>query len=343
MKNINIAINGFGRIGRSIFKILSDNKSVNVKFINDINPSLDNLIYLLKYDSTYGTFKKAINKHEGYFSVGNSKTKYFSEKNINNFFSKAGKIDILIDSTGINTNKKIFKKIIEKKFVKKIIITQSSNQSDCEIIMGYNENKLENSNNIISASICDANAIIHILSIFDDSFGIETGSVTTVHPWLSYQNLVDGSSISQSNPNVFWKDYALGRSSTNNLIPKDTTAVKACEKIKPNLKNKLLSFSYRVPTEIVSSSDITLILKRNINLDDLKKITKKINKNKFIEINYESLVSRDFIKNKSSAIIDYRWLKLKDKIAKIVLWYDNEWGYSNRIVDLIKYINNKFI
>ena len=114
MKNINIAINGFGRIGRSIFKILSDNKSVNVKFINDINPSLDNLIYLLKYDSTYGTFKKAINKHEGYFSVGNSKTKYFSEKNINNFFSKAGKIDILIDSTGINTNKKNFKKIIEK-------------------------------------------------------------------------------------------------------------------------------------------------------------------------------------------------------------------------------------
>ncbi len=343
MKNINIAINGFGRIGRSIFKILSDIKYINVKFINDINPSLDNFIYLLKYDSTYGNFKKKIDKYEDYFLVNNSKTKYFCEKNLTNLFKKSGKIDLLIDSSGIDTNKRTYLNIIEKKFVKKIIITQSSNQSDCEVVMGFNENKLKDTDKVISSSICDANAIIHILSIFDKNFGIESGSITTVHPWLSYQNLVDGSAISQSNPNIFWNDYALGRASSNNLIPKNTTAVKACEKVKTNLKNKLLSFSYRVPTEIVSSSDITLFLKKNINESEIQILTNDINKNKFLEINHDSLVSRDFIKNTSSAIIDYRWLKIKGNIAKIILWYDNEWGYSCRVVDLIKFLNKKFI
>tara|TARA_B100000035_G_scaffold292801_1_gene281711 strand:+ start:1712 stop:2743 length:1032 start_codon:yes stop_codon:yes gene_type:complete len=343
MEKINIAINGFGRIGRSIFKIINDFKFINIKFINDINPSLDNLIYLLKYDSTYGTFKKKIENYDDYFIINKSKTRYFSEKNINKLFDKAGSVDILIDSTGINIKKKIYQNIIKKKQTKKVIITQSSDQSDREVVMGFNENKLEKTDSIISSSICDANAIIHILSIFDEHFGIKSGSVTTVHPWLSYQNLVDGSSISQSNPNIFWKDYALGRSSSNNLIPKNTTAIQACEKIKPNLKNKLLSFSYRVPTEIVSSSDITLFLEKNIKKDQIDQIIKNIEKKKFLEVNYESLVSRDFIKNESSAIIDYRWIKIKNNIVKIVLWYDNEWGYSNRVVDLIKFIYKKFI
>ena len=156
-----------------------------------------------------------------------------------------------------------------------------------------------------------------------------------MHPWLSYQNLVDGVSISQSNPGIAWKDYALGRASSKSLIPKNTSAMNVIEKVIPQLKGKILSFSYRTPTDIVSSCDITLLIKKNINEEKLKKFLKsKVENSKFVTINEESLVSLDYIKNNNSAILDMQWVKVSKNLIKIVLWYDNEWGYSNRVVDL---------
>jgi glyceraldehyde 3-phosphate dehydrogenase len=171
----------------------------------------------------------------------------------------------------------------------------------------------------------------------DNGFGIESGSLTTLHPWLAYQNLVDGPSISQSNPGVVWTDYALGRSSCDSLIPKNTTAMDAIERVLPNLSGKILSFSYRIPTDIVASSDITLNLKKEVTKEELVVfLTKMCANSQYVAINTESLVSLDYEQTESSAIIDMQWTNAVSNTVKIVLWYDNEWAYSARVLDLAR-------
>jgi glyceraldehyde 3-phosphate dehydrogenase len=170
----------------------------------------------------------------------------------------------------------------------------------------------------------------------DSQYGIKNGSLTTLHPWLSYQNLVDGPAISQSNPGVVWTDYALGRASTDSLIPKNTTAMSAVEKVLPQLKGKIISFSYRIPTDIVATSDITINLKCDVSTSEIKKfLQEQCDKSPYVRMNTESLVSLDYEKDESSAIIDMQWVKAVNNVVKIVLWYDNEWGYSARVLDLV--------
>jgi glyceraldehyde 3-phosphate dehydrogenase len=174
------------------------------------------------------------------------------------------------------------------------------------------------------------------LKWLDDKYGIEGGALTTLHPWLSYQNLVDGPSISQSNPGIVWTDYALGRASVDSLIPKNTTAMSATEQVLPQLQGKILSFSYRIPTNIVASSDITLNLSKNVTEAELQEfLTTQCHNNPYVKINTESLVSLDYEQEEASAILDMQWVKVKGKTVKVVLWYDNEWGYSARVLDLV--------
>ena len=169
----------------------------------------------------------------------------------------------------------------------------------------------------------------------DEEYEILNGSLTTLHPWLAYQNLVDGASISSANPGVIWKDYALGRASTGNLIPKNTTAMTAVEKVIPKLKGKVLSFSYRIPTDIVASSDITLSLGKDVSESELRQFFEnKCDSSRYVKMNYESLVSMDYEKEELSGVIDGQWLKTNKNVVKVVLWYDNEWGYSSRVLDL---------
>ena len=334
-----IAINGFGRIGRAITKLNSNYSVFDINLINDINPSASNLSYLLKYDSTYGIFEKNILLKNNNFLIDNKKIKISSFKKIDQLELKKNNIDILIDSTGINHSRSDLEKIIKKENLKFIILTNSSDMSDIEVVMGLNETKIKKKNKIISASICDANAVAHLIKWIDDEYSIINGSLTTLHPWLSYQNLSDGTSISQSNPSVPWNDFALGRSAVNNLIPKNTSAINATAKIIPSIDKKFISFSYRTPMDIVTSADLLINVKKNLNLNKLKLyLEKKVKNSKFVSINTESLVSRDFIKNESSCIIDLNWLKVNLNTIKLIAWYDNEWAYSKRILDLVSYL-----
>ncbi len=343
MKKLNIGINGFGRIGRIIARINELNKNFNLVFINDKNSNIKNLAYLFKYDSTYGIFEGNVKAdiENNSISINNDTVSCYSKSSLKDLPWNEIEIDFLIDCSGVSQGVLDSKKLIHEKKFKKYVFTHCSENADIEVVMGVNDDDIRDHHNIISNSICDCNAVSHPIKWINDELTIVNGSLTTVHPWLSYQNILDGPSISQANPGVVWDDYALGRASISNLIPKNTTAVKAVEKIIPQIKDKLLSFSYRVPTSTVASSDLVLNVEKKISQQELVLLFKKMaDKNRFISLNYESLVSKDYEKNNSSAIIDMQWLKVIDKTIKIILWYDNEWGYSARVIDLIKKINS---
>jgi glyceraldehyde 3-phosphate dehydrogenase len=337
MKQIRIGINGFGRIGRAITKINTKYNYFELVLINDINPYIDNLAYLFKYDSTYGKFSGDVENTSDEIVINGNKTSCTSHRQIQDVpWAKYG-VSIIIDASGVESNVDAAKIMVEKGDIKKVVITHSNKKVDHEVIMGVNDESLTDVHNVVSNSICDANAVAHIMKWIDDEYDIKNGALTTLHPWLSYQNLVDGPSISQQNPGVVWKDYALGRASSDSLIPKNTTAMTATEKVLPSLSGKILSFSYRIPTDIVASSDITLNLKRKVPEDELKVfLTKKCDNSPYVTLNQESLVSLDYEQEEASAILDMQWLKVMDETIKVVLWYDNEWGYSARVLDLTK-------
>jgi len=331
-----IGINGFGRIGRTITRINKLQSRFDIVAINDIDPYVDNMTYLLKYDSTYGKFPGEVKNNQNAIYIDDAKIQYFSQPELHEVDWGSLDVDLVIDSSGVTSNIENAKKLVAKKnSVKKVIVTHSSEITDKEIIMGVNHDTLEATDQVVSNSICDANALAHVLQWIDDEYKILSGSITTLHPWLSYQNLVDGPAISKSRPGVVWKDFALGRASSDSLIPKNTSAVSAVEKVLPRLKDKLMSFSYRVPTDIVASSDITLNTSSHPTQEELKVfLESKINQSKYIRANYESLVSLDYEEEEVSAVLDMQWLQVGNGMMKLVLWYDNEWGYSARTLDL---------
>ena len=269
---------------------------------------------------------------------------FYSKKNIDEIPWKEHDVDIVIDSSGIYDNVVNSYNLI-KQGINKVIITYSPNNSvDHTIIIGVNENSFDKSkHNIISSSICDANACAPVLKILDEEFGITDGFITTLHPWLGYQNLLDGSLKSVSNPGHFWSDFALGRSSTDSLIPKPTSLVSALQKVLPACTNNIYAMSMRVPTSIVSASDMVLSIDKRISLKTIEDVFQQLEYNypDVVKINRESLVSIDYKGIKQSCVIDLRWLQIFNNKMKLVLWYDNEWGYSNRVIDLVKIIHEK--
>jgi glyceraldehyde 3-phosphate dehydrogenase len=340
---MNIAINGFGRIGRILARQIYESKSMNLKLINDIIPSIENIAYLLKYDSTYGRFNKKISINKNEIFVDKTKTKYSTESSVNkiNFNSK---IDILIDSSGCEENIKFARNLIKEKKIKYYIFTMSSDLVDDEIVFGLDNKEIDKKHKVFSSSICDANAIAHFLGFFQKKYEIISGSITTLHPWLTYQNLLDGAAKgigpdpNKHTPKISKNlhlsgNFALGRSSVSSLIPKETTAVTTCEKIIPTIKNKIISHSFRVPTSIVSCAEIMLNLKK-IDKNFEKELNRWVSNHKFLDLSDDKCTSKDFEKIPFSAVLDKNCTKYKDKLIKIVIWYDNEWGYSCRVLDL---------
>ena len=337
MGKVRIAINGFGRIGRAIAKINAQYKYFDLALINDINPHVDNLAYLLRYDSTYGKFNGRVENSKNEIVINGSAATCTAYRNMQDAPWEDYGVNIVIDSSGIEKQLSETKRIINNGKVGNVIVTNSSKEVDHEVIMGVNDETLTADHKVVSSSICDANAISHVLKWVNDGYGIEGGALTTLHPWLSYQNLVDGPAVSQGNPGVVWADYALGRASVGSLIPKNTTAIRAAERALPDLQGRILSFSYRVPTDIVSSSDMTLFLGRTVNEQEFKQYLKnKCKDSYYVKINEESLISSDYEQEEASAVIDMQWVKVNGNVIKLILWYDNEWGYSARVLDLAK-------
>lgn len=344
---IRVGICGFGRIGRTVARIIADRPDMELVAINDITEDVANLAYLYNYDSTYGapTRKASTDSSRRAIQIGDRLIDVFCERDVAAVDWRGAGVDVLVDASGVRENVAKASSLVAHGQVKKVIVTHSPNIGiDRYIILGVNDDSYDPAkDHVISSSICDANAIAHPLLALEQAFGIEDGFVTTLHPWLSYQNLVDAPLASQSNPGHFWKDYSLGRASVGAIIPKDTTAVSALAVVLPEIAQKIGAFSYRIPTPTVASADITLRLRQDVSHDEVVSVLKgMVERCPHLGLNAEALISVDYERCPSSAVLDLQWVKLMgDRLVKIVLWYDNEWGYSSRVADMVRFVVTK--
>jgi len=333
--SIKIAINGFGRIGRLVYRIAHKLKDIEIVAINDL-VSPDNLAYLLKYDSAHGIFKGKIETKENSLIVDGKKTLIFSEKDPFKLPWKKLNVDYVLESTGLFTKKEEAGKHISAG-AKRVVISAPAKDSVPTFVMGVNEGKYNPSKDfIISNASCTTNCLAPIVKILLDNFGIEEGLVTTIHAMTATQHVVDAPS--KKNPR-------LGRSGCFNIIPSTTGAAKAVIKCIPELEGKLTAMAFRVPIIDVSVVDITVRLGKSTSYDEICNVVKKTSEGEMkniLQYTEEDLVSSDFLGNPYSAIFDRKaGIGLSDKFYKLIAWYDNEAGYSHRIVDLFKYMAKK--
>lgn len=341
---LRVGINGFGRIGRAIFRINAQNSAFRVVAVNDINPDIDNWAYMLRYDSFYGTLKDKIAREKNgseYLIAGEERFRCFNYSEIDKVPWSEEDVDVIIDASGIKQNRKSVDACL-KGSVKKYIYTNAEADVDLSLVFGVNEKEYNNKkHNVISSTICDAIAFTPLADVINREYGINHCFLTTLHPWLGYQNLLDGPSKSISYPGTIYGSYELGRATTEALIPKPTTVGEVSERVLPFLKGKVSSYSYRVPTPVVCSADITLELSRPADRDSVNELFRSLadKEDGVFGYNEEPLISKDFMGAEYSLIVDGRWTSvMNSKYLKLVIWYDNEWGYSNKVVELVKLI-----
>ena len=342
---VNVAINGFGRIGRLVFRALVEQglvgKDINVVAVGDLVPA-DNLAYLLKYDSTQGRFtgtvssrKSSPDKAEDDVLVVNGKDIHVvSAKTPDQLPWKAHNVDIVIESTGLFTEAEKAKGHIVAG-AKKVIISAPAKGEDITVVMGVNHDKYDASkHHIISNASCTTNCLaplVHVL--LREGFGIEEGLLTTVHAYTATQKTVDGPSK---------KDWKGGRSAAINIIPSTTGAAKAVALVCPEVKGKLTGMAFRVPTPTVSVVDLTVKTSKDTSYAEISAAMKRASETYLKGIlahTSDEVVSTDFIHDQSSSIFDAgSGIELNSRFFKLVSWYDNEWGYSNRVGDLVRHI-----
>ncbi len=330
---IKVGINGFGRIGRLTLRALleSSHKSIKIVAVNDIG-DINSNIHLLKYDSLHGTLKQKIQKiTENSLKINDEEIKFFSEKNPENLPWKECDIDLVIESTGIFTKKKDALMHINAG-AKKVLISAPSPDPDITVVYGVNENLINNKHKIISNGSCTTNCLAPIANIIDKKIGIESGYMTTVHSVTGDQKTID----------TFHKDLRRARNSSISMIPTSTGAARAVGEVLPNLKGKLDGSAIRVPTANVSLIDFCFISKTETSEDNINEflINASVKELKgVLEISKEPLVSCDFNHNSHSSILDSTETKVINKnFCRILSWYDNEWGFSNRLLDITKKI-----
>ena len=328
---MNIGINGFGRIGRLVFRAAMKNPDVNIVAINDLLDS-NHLAYLLKYDSVHGTYNSDIKVEENKLIVDGKKIQLFSEMNPEKIQWNSVETDIIAECTGIFTNLEKAGLHI-KGGAKKVVISAPSPDAPM-FVMGVNHNQVNPSDTIVSNASCTTNCLAPIAKVLNDNFEIVEGLMTTVHATTATQFTVDGPSK---------KDFRGGRSSLLNIIPASTGAAKAVTKVIPSLDGKLTGMAFRVPTANVSVVDLTVRLKQNTSYDEIKNRMKISSENDLKGIlGYcdEPVVSQDFIGDVRTSIFDANaGMELNSNFYKIISWYDNEYGYSNKLIDLASYIH----
>ena len=325
---VKVAINGFGRIGRNALKILLERRDAQVVAINDITDA-KTLAHLLKYDSSYGTYDKKVSAGENSIIINSREIPVFAEKDPAKLPWKDLGVDVVIESTGFFTKPEDARAHIKAGAKKVVISAPAKGEGAKTVVLGVNEEVVEAGDEIISNASCTTNCIAPVMKVLEDEFGIDKAMMTTVHSYTGSQRLLDAPA----------KDLREARSAAENIVPTTTGASKAAALTIPTLAGKFNGLSVRVPTPVVSLSDITAILKRNTTIEELNELFKKTAKEPYYEgilgVVEDELVSSDFIGDPHSCIVD---LALTDVVggnmAKIVAWYDNEWGYSNRLVEL---------
>ena len=333
---VRIAINGFGRIGRMVVRAANNNQNVEIVAINDLVPS-DNLAYLLKYDSTHGGFDGDVHSGQDSIFVDSKKIECLSERNPADLPWGKLSVDYVIESTGLFTTSEKAEEHM-KAGAKKVVISAPAKSPEIKtLVMGVNNEKYDPSaDNIVSNASCTTNCLAPIVKVVLDKYGIEEGLMTTVHSVTSTQPSVDGPSK---------KDWRGGRSGSQNIIPASTGAAKAVALCIPEISGKLTGMSFRVPTSNVSVVDLTVKLSKSTSYNEISASMKVASEGAlkgFLGYTDEDVVSSDFIGSTFSSIYDAgAGIGLNDKFFKLVSWYDNEMGYSARLIDLIEYMEGR--
>jgi len=324
-----VAINGFGRIGRSVFRILNSIKDIDVVAINDIADN-DAMAYLLKYDTVMGPFKDAVEINGDLLTTSHNTVKMLAEKEPVNLPWTDLDVDIVIESTGIFRTKEQLNDHLSAGAKKVILTVPSKDEIDYTLVIGVNDKGLSNDHKIISNASCTTNCLAPMAKILNDSFGIEYGVINTIHAYTNDQRLAD----------VPHSDWRRSRAAAENIIPTTTGAARAVGKVLPELNGKLDGIAMRVPVPDGSVVDSVFRLNKNVTVDDINESVKNASQEKSMKdvLEYSTLpvVSTDIIGNPHSSIFDAPFTKvIEGNLVKTVNWYDNEWGYSNRIVDLV--------
>ena len=331
MSKIKIGINGFGRIGSLVFGVAIQREDIEIVGINDL-VEVDYLAYMLKYDSVHGKFEGEVKVEDGHLVVNGQKIRVTAEKDPANLKWDEIGAEIVIDATGIFLTKETAGKHIEAG-AKKVVLTGPSKDDTPMFVMGVNHETITANDTIVSNASCTTNCLAPLAKIIHEKFGIVEALMTTVHATTATQKTVDGPSN---------KDWRGGRSAMINIIPSSTGAAKAVGKVIPELNGKLTGMSFRVPTVDVSVVDLTVKLAKETNYDEIKKVMRDAAEGDLkgiVGYTDEPLVSMDFRGDTRTCIFDAEaGIMLNPTFVKLVAWYDNEIGYSNKVVDLVQHI-----
>ncbi|MBH5320880.1 type I glyceraldehyde-3-phosphate dehydrogenase [Paenibacillus sp. GSMTC-2017] len=331
---VKVGINGFGRIGRNVFRAALNNSEVEIVAVNDLT-DVHTLAHLLKYDTTHGTLDATVEAKEGALIVNGKEVKVFAERNPADLPWGSVGAEIVVESTGIFTSKEKAELHLQGG-AKKVIISAPATNEDITIVIGVNEDKYDAANhNIISNASCTTNCLAPFAKVLNDKFGIVKGMMNTIHSYTNDQSVLD----------VPHKDLRRARAAAENIIPSSTGAAKAVSLVLPELKGKLNGMAMRVPTPNVSVTDLVAELKVNVTVEEVNAAFKEASEGALKGIlNYNELplVSSDYNSDPASSTIDgLSTMVVEGNMVKVISWYDNEWGYSNRVVDLAAYIAKK--
>jgi glyceraldehyde 3-phosphate dehydrogenase len=327
---VKVGINGFGRIGRIVFRNALEAQKIEIVAVNDPFIDLDYMVYMFKYDSVHGRFNGTVEAKDGKLIINGTPITVFAERDPANIPWGSAGADYIIESTGVFTT--IDKASAHLKGgAKKVIISAPSADAPMYVV-GVNLDTYDSSHKVISNASCTTNCLAPLAKVIHDKYGILEGLMTTVHATTATQKTVDGPSS---------KDWRGGRSVNNNIIPSSTGAAKAVGKVIPSLNGKLTGMAFRVPTLDVSVVDLVVRLEKGAKYEDIKATVKAAAEGEYkgiIEYTEDALVSTDFVGHTASSIFDASaGIQLSDNFVKLIAWYDNEWGYSRRVCDLVAF------
>lgn len=334
--SIKIGINGFGRIGRLIFRIAAQNpEKFEITAINDPFVNVDYMVYMAKYDTVHGQFNGTLEAKNGQLIVNNKAINVFSEKEpIKIPWGSVG-ADYVIESTGVFCKKELAYDHIKSGAKKVVISAPAKDKETPTFVCGVNLNKYSNDMDVVSNASCTTNCLAPLAKVINDNFGIIEGLMTTVHAMTNTQKTVDAPSN---------KDWRGGRAASGNIIPSSTGAAKACALVIPELEGKLTGMSFRVPSLDVSVVDLTCRLEKETTYEEICTVIKDASENEMKGIlgyTDELVVSSDFYSDSRTSIFDAKaGIMLNEHFVKLISWYDNEWGYSNKVLDLISYMDS---
>jgi len=329
--SIKVAINGFGRIGRSVFKLIQEREDIEIVHINDLTDA-KTLAHLLKYDSVHGKYNGTVESYDGGLIVDGNKIEISAIKDPKELPWAEKQIDLVIESTGVFRHREKVAWHLEAGAKKVILTVPAKDEIDATIVLGVNDDDLTAENHIVSNASCTTNCLAPIAKVLDDKFTIKRGLMTTIHAYTNDQKILD----------MPHSDLRRARAAGVNIIPTTTGAAKAVGKVLPQLDGKLNGCAVRVPVKDGSLVDLTVELDKNVTVEDINQVMKEAADTYLkgiLEYTEEPIVSSDIINNSHSSIFDAGMtMVLEDNMVKVISWYDNEWGYSNRVVDLIEKI-----